>query len=179
VRADVPHSLGKIHENEKDRAEEQRICDRIIEVRKRPIEIVRNGPTVEEIDRRVRDVKTGKVLAFAEVKRRYIRFGQYDTIFLDLSKWRGGIELGKRRGIPTYFFVGCDDFICSVEMRDHKDLMVEPNGGRTRQTREGLDYDVTVHIPLHMFTILCRWKDSGDMAGRGLIPYSEYCKEDE
>ena len=90
--------------------------------------------------------------AFVEVKCRKMRWGQYPTIFLSLSKVTAAQELRRTTGLTCYFAVYADPDVYWIHLEDligRSDLI--PFGGRTRQTRDSADIEPVFNIPIEMF----------------------------
>lgn len=92
--------------------------------------------------------KDEELVAYAEVKRRFINFFKFDTIMLSQCK----VEALLNRDVPALFIVGFDDALGWVRLTpDH--LKTARFGGRTVQTRDAWDKEDVCHIPTSDFTV--------------------------
>lgn len=90
--------------------------------------------------------------AFVEIKSRNMKWGQFPTIFLSLSKVQAAHDLTKTTGLTCFFVVHADPDVYWIDLNDligRGDLITF--GGRTRNTRDSADVEPVFNIPVDMF----------------------------
>ena len=90
--------------------------------------------------------------SFVEIKSRNMKWGQFPTIFLSLSKVQAAQDLSSTSGLPCFFVVHADPDVYWIDFSDligRGDLITF--GGRTRNTRDSADVEPVYNIPVTMF----------------------------
>lgn len=90
----------------------------------------------------------GTMRAWAECKRRYHRFGQYDSLMVSLGKYREGRQLSLDTGMPFLLIIEWDDGI--RWMRASSDMPPIGIGGREDRSDPD-DIEPCVFVPIESF----------------------------
>jgi hypothetical protein len=111
---------------------------------------LQKNPPLHPIDFTV--IRNGKVIGFAEVKRRHSSTAHYGRLMLSLSKWVEMWKLYESTGRKVWLIVRFGEV--------HKYMMYHPAlktnieicyRGRTKQTRDKWDIEPVVLIPMELF----------------------------
>lgn len=88
---------------------------------------------------------------FAEVKSRTNNHDQYPTLMLSLNKWLRMANFSKHTGL---FFGVAVEYLDGIYFYRHKhenaDKYKVVEGGRTKNTRDDLDIEWVIHIPVEL-----------------------------
>ena len=87
----------------------------------------------------------GEPICLLEIKCRKMSYGQYDTIFVAMHKYRSLIQLSKEKNIPAYlvWHLKNDDSMVFTNVETEPDFSAV--GGRTVQTRDAYDVEAMAH----------------------------------
>ena len=105
----------------------------------------------ERLDGEVK--KDGRVVAWMEFKRRtepLSHFEGYGDIYVAKQKYDAGVKLARDTGAEFWFVVRTADCLVRYTWREGDDFTVR-YGGRTVQTRDKLDVEDMVHIPISRY----------------------------
>ena len=93
-------------------------------------------------------VRDGEIAGFVEIKARHMRWGQYPTVMISMSKVLTAANYADALGLPTLFVVATNDgrlhYARLGDIHLHAKLV---HGGRTVQTRDGGDIEPCYMIP--------------------------------
>ena len=93
-------------------------------------------------------VRDEEIAGFVEIKARHMRWGQYPTVMISMSKVLTAANYADALGLPTLFVVATNDgrlhYTRLGDIHRHAKLV---HGGRTVQTRDGGDIEPCYMIP--------------------------------
>jgi len=136
-----PHRSDPDYESDKDRFAEKKFADLILQ--RSGAELIKL-PKYYIVDFAVK--KKGKIIGFAEYKRRYVNSDKYPTIILAITKWMKLCDYSQHGG--AWFWIEYDDCVKWIEADTSLDLDILWSGRIDRG--DEADEEPCVHIPIEM-----------------------------
>lgn len=94
----------------------------------------------------------GKVIGWAECKRRHTGKDSYKTFIISLGKALAGLELYEQTGIPFLIIVEWNDGLGYYKLKEIDSASIEVGGRFDRGDAQ--DIEPLLHIPITKFTFL-------------------------
>ena len=138
--------------NKGDREIEREVAD--LYERKWNVECIPTG-TYDVYDFDVYGKNSKRKVCLLEVRKRDMKFGDFENIWMNYEKWRTLLILGITLEVPVFFAVRFNDGIYSVDLTLHPRLKTAyGDRGEKNRRKRPTDNAKVVEIPSKIFRII-------------------------